>query len=83
MVLDPPYSFGSVFFPWRLGGRVSQIWGVQTSGCLFHTFLTLFRNFIWPLREALFGFFGTQIVVNSCVFNDSEMLFNDFEMFCL
>ena len=35
------------------------------------------------LREALFGFFGTQIVVTSCVFNDSEMLFNDFEMFCL
>ena len=34
-------------------------------------------------KSAIFGFTGGAFMDLKCVFNDSEMLFNDFEMFCL
>ena len=34
-------------------------------------------------KSDIFGFTGGAFMDLNCVFNDSEMLFNDFEMFCL
>ena len=34
-------------------------------------------------KNDIFGFTGGAFMGLKCVFNDSEMLFNDFGMFCL
>ena len=34
-------------------------------------------------KSDILGFTGGAFMNLKCVFNDSEMLFNDFEMFCL
>ena len=34
-------------------------------------------------KIVIFGFTGGVFMDVKCVFNDSELLFNDFEMFCL
>ena len=34
-------------------------------------------------NSVIFGFAGGAFMDLKCVFNDSEMLFNEFEMFCL
>ena len=34
-------------------------------------------------KSDLLGFAGDALMLLKCMFNDSEMLFNDFEMFCL